>query len=56
MFRFTQEKKKTTIVKTDDPAPNSYQMPYSVGVIANWNDFEANPRPIIESTKKERAE
>lgn len=54
---FTQEKKKTSIKKTDDPGPNSYYIHPTVGVIPEWSDYEANPRPIVESpTKRDRGE
>ena len=56
MCRFTQDKKDTKIVKTDDPSPASYFIPSSVGVIADYMNFEANPRPQPESTKNKRNE
>jgi len=46
------EKKVTTIKKTDDPGPATYVALGSVGVIAGYSNYEANPRPILESTSK----
>ena len=51
-FSFTQEKKQTVLKKTDDPSPASYIIPGSTGVIPHWSNYEANPRPILESTTK----
>ena len=41
-------KKDTQLVLSDEPGPGHYLLPSTVGNIPEWNDFEANPRPIIE--------
>jgi len=51
---FTQDKKKTQIIKTDDPSPSSYVLQGSVGMIAAYSNYEANPRPQPETTKNKR--
>lgn len=38
------EKKKTQIKKTNDPGPTSYHVHDTVGVIAEFNRYEVNPR------------
>lgn len=51
---FTQDKKKTQVIKTDDPSPASYFLQGSVGVIAEYSNHEANPRPEPISAKNKR--
>lgn len=52
---FTKEKKVIKLYKTRDPGPGSYNPPVSVGVIAGYSNYEANPRETLLSPKQARA-
>lgn len=48
---FPGEKKKTSIVKTNDPGPASYHIHGTVGVIPEYNRYEVNPREETQAVK-----
>lgn len=49
---FPCEKKKTSIVKTNDPGPASYHIHDTVGVIPLYNRFEVHPREENNAAKQ----
>lgn len=47
-FRFTVEKLKHEIRKTNDPGPGSYHIHETVGVIPSWDRLDKNERQIMD--------